>query len=103
LDESFYSQLTAEVYDTTKRRWVKVRPRNEALDCWGYALAAAHHPTLRLHTWREPHWAKLEAALEPAGGDLFAQPDRPAEPVAAVTPSPAPQRPRAPRYNRRLW
>ncbi len=89
LDESFYSQLTAEVYDSTKRRWVKIRPRNEALDCWGYALAAAHHPTLRLHTWREPQWAKLEAALEPAGGDLFAQPQPQPDPDPSPTnPSP---------------
>lgn len=71
LDASFYSQLTAEVWDPNRRRWVKVRPRNEALDTWCYALAAAHHPSLRIHLWREPHWAKLESVLEPATADLF--------------------------------
>ena len=74
LDASFYSQLAAEVWDPNRRKWVKVRPRNEALDTWCYALAAAHHPSLRVHVWREPQWARLEAALEPASGDLFAQP-----------------------------
>lgn len=72
LDASFYSQLTAEVWDPNRRRWVKVRPRNEALDTWCYALAAAHHPSLRVHLWKEPQWARLEAALEPVSGDLFA-------------------------------
>ena len=71
-DGSFYNQLTAEVWDPDRRRWVKVRPRNEALDTWCYALAAAHHPSLRVHLWKEPQWARLEAALEPATGDLFA-------------------------------
>lgn len=72
LDASFYSQLTAEVWEPNRRRWVKVRPRNEALDTWCYALAAAHHPSLRVHLWKEPQWTRLEAALEPASGDLFA-------------------------------
>lgn len=73
LDASFYSQLTAEVYDPNRRRWLKVRLRNEALDTWVYALAAAHHPGVRIHLWKEPQWAKLEAALDPATADLFSQ------------------------------
>lgn len=74
LDASFYSQLTAEVWDPAKRRWIKIRPRNEALDTWCYALAAAHHPSIRVHLFREPQWARLESALEPMTGDLFSQP-----------------------------
>ena len=105
LDESFYSQLTAEVWEPNRRRWVKIRPRNEALDVWCYALAAAHHPTVRLHTWREPQWAKLEAVLEPVGGDLFAQPAPAEQPPAAPAPKPAranlPRR--VGRYNPRDW
>ncbi len=77
LDESFYSQLTAEVFDSTKRKWVKVRPRNEALDTYCYAVAAGMHPNVRVHTWKEPHWARLEAALEPVAGDLFSPPATP--------------------------
>lgn len=72
LDHSFYSQLTAEVWDPNARKWRKMRPRNEALDTWVYALVAAHHPGNRIHTWKEPKWAQLEAALEPMTGDLFA-------------------------------
>lgn len=97
LDASFYSQLTAEIWDPNRRKWVKVRPRNEALDTWCYALAAAHHPSLRVHVWKEPQWAKLEAAIEPASGDLFAQPapapaavDATKTPKTTATPRPAP-------------
>lgn len=71
LDASFYSQLTAEVWDPNRRRWIKIRPRNEALDTWCYNLAAAHHPSLRLNLARESYWAALEAAIEPVTNDLF--------------------------------
>ncbi|MEY2653097.1 MAG: hypothetical protein RLZZ524_124, partial [Pseudomonadota bacterium] len=69
-----YEQLTAERLVT---RYVKGRPRlewvkpqgrrNEALDCFVYALAAAHW--LGMHRWREPDWARLRARILP---DLFA-------------------------------
>lgn len=74
LPEHFYTQLTAEVYDPNKRRWVKVRQRNECLDCSNYALAAAYHPTLRVHLMRNTHWDELEAKLTQKGKtiDLFA-------------------------------
>ena len=88
LDASFYSQLTAEVWDPAKRRWIKIRPRNEALDTWCYALAASHHPSLRVHIWKEPQWAKLEAALEPSTGDLFAQPIATVNPETTPKPTP---------------
>lgn len=87
LDDSFYSGLTAETYDTTKRRWVKIRPRNEPLDTWGIALAAAYHPSVRVHTLREAQWQRLTDALEPAA-DLFAPaPSAAAPPVAAPEPA----------------
>jgi phage terminase large subunit GpA-like protein len=70
LDQSFYSQVTAEIWDPNKRRWVKVRPRNEALDTWCYALAAAYHPSLRVHLMKEPQWAKLEAIYEQCSVDV---------------------------------
>ena len=93
LDTSFFQQLTAEIWDPHKRRWIKQRPRNEALDTFVYALAAAHHPAVRLHLWKEPHWARLEAAFEPATADLFTDA---AGPPTATTPAPpaAPTRPR---------
>lgn len=74
LDASFYSQLTAEVWEPNKRKWVKIRPRNEALDTWCYALAAAYHPSLRIHLMKEPSWARLQSAFEPHTQDLFAAP-----------------------------
>ena len=46
LDQEYFEQLTAEklslVYDkgVEKRRWIKTRERNEALDCQVYSLAA---------------------------------------------------------------
>ena len=79
MDASFYSQLTAEVWDPNKRRWVKIRDRNEALDTWCYAMAAAYHPSLRLHLAKESTWASIEAAVEPMTADLF-RPERHQEP-----------------------
>lgn len=72
LDESFYSQFTAEIFDPNKRRWVKIRSRNESLDAVCYAIAAAYQPAVRVQTWREPQWLRLEAVLQPANADLFA-------------------------------
>lgn len=90
LDDSFYTMLTAEAWDPNKRRWLKIRLRNEALDTFCYALAAGMQPAVRIHTWREGHWAKLEAALEPAHGDLF-QPlsdvQQPVDPLPLSPPS----------------
>jgi len=103
LDDSFYTMLTAESWDPNKRKWIKLRPRNEALDTFCYALAAAMQPAVRVHTWREGHWARLEAALEPATADLFhavpapmpapAMAPAPAEPPPSL-PAPAPSPPR---------
>jgi phage terminase large subunit GpA-like protein len=73
LDDSFYGQLTAEVWDSTRRRWVKIRPRNEALDCFTYAVAAAMQPSLRIHTWNAAQWSRWEERLG-LGYDLFSPP-----------------------------
>ena len=89
LDDSFYVMLTAESWDPNKRRWIKLRPRNEALDTFCYAVAAAMQPAVRVHTWREGHWAKLEAVLEPAHGDLFMRDATTAE----SKPAPPPPKP----------
>ena len=57
-DEKFFQQITAEVLETKyekgvkKLAWVKVRDRNEALDCYVYATAAAELCT--------PNWDYLE-------------------------------------------
>ncbi len=74
LTDAFFMGITAEVFDPAKRRWVKLRRENEPLDTLVYAMAAAMQPSIRVHTWKEPTWARLEQALEPASGDLFSQP-----------------------------
>jgi len=100
LDESFYSQLTAEVFDPNKRKWTKVRPRNEALDCWVYALAASMHPRVRLHRWTDAQWARQAELIEPVTGDLFSQP-APVHPTPVTQGPPAATAPPPPQRTRR--
>lgn len=75
LEDDFYQQLTAEIFDPNKRLYVKLKDRrNEALDGTNYAEAIAHHPCIRIHAMRELHWKQLRQAFEPGGaeqGDLF--------------------------------
>lgn len=69
LPAEFYDQITAETFDPDRNRWVLRRGRrNEALDCWVMAAAAAHHPEVRAHAMRARDWDRLEQMLEPAGG-----------------------------------
>jgi len=92
LPPEIYDQLAAEQFDIERGRWVKIRSRrNEALDTLVYAYAAACHPRIRLHTLREPDWARLEAQIEPPTADLFAagDPPEPSEHPVADTPRPA--------------
>lgn len=77
LPDDYFVQLTAEVYDPHKRKWIKQRPRNEALDTAIYAMAAAMHPALRLHLWSDARWDQIERSLEPETGDLFTAPTAP--------------------------
>ncbi|AOH36870.1 phage terminase large subunit family protein [Luteimonas sp. JM171] len=110
----FFDQLTAEVFDLKRKRWVVQNSRrNEAWDCWVYAYTAACHPLVRVHVLREADWAALEAKLEPANRDLFAAADdddgetttdeqrteaAPAkQPAPAPEPAAAPARPARPR------
>jgi phage terminase large subunit GpA-like protein len=77
LPPEFYGQLTAEsrIPQRTARgveyKWVNTkRARNEALDCTVYAIFCTHQ--LGLHTYTAAMWKKLEDAVQPANGDLFA-------------------------------
>jgi len=98
----WFKQLTAEQRILTKingkdsYRWVKRRPRNEALDCRNYALHAAFR--IGLHNFTDKRWAQLESAVQPAE-DLFSRGNVPAQaptPEQILTrpptpPAPAPQ------------
>jgi phage terminase large subunit GpA-like protein len=83
LPATFYTGLTAEsrVPVRTARgvdyKWVNTRrARNEPLDCTVYALFCTHALGLHLRTSKE--WDRLEAAVQPAIGDLFEPPAQPA-------------------------
>lgn len=94
--DDFYEQLTAEVFNPTHKRWVKKKnqPRNEALDCWGYAYWAACAPPLRIQNAQPHDWLTREKLYQPPTGDMFAAlppPVTTTEPVQPVTQeSPAP-------------
>lgn len=74
LPDEYFEQLTAETYDQEKNRWLKLAGRrNEALDTFVGAYAAALHPSIRVHMIKDHEWAALEKKVEPAMKDLFEQ------------------------------
>jgi phage terminase large subunit GpA-like protein len=86
----YCKQLTAEQLITRtvkgyqRREWEKIRPRNEALDTWVYARAAA--VLLGIDRFQESHWKQLEVTL-----GVAPRPERPPLPAdgwAAATPAP---------------
>jgi phage terminase large subunit GpA-like protein len=96
LTEEYFAQLASEIYDPNKRRWIKQRVRNEALDTAVYAMAAAMHPALRLHLWTDAKWGQIEQLLEPTTGDLFTSaPVQPATTWTPGVPKPLPSDPEA--------
>ena len=77
LPPEFYTQLTVEsrIPQRTARgieyKWVNTkRSRNEVLDCSVYAVFCTHQ--LNLHSYTNAMWTKLEQAVQPENGDLFA-------------------------------
>lgn len=72
LPATFFEGIVSEYYDRDTGKWIK-RPgkRNEPLDTWGYAYAAAHHPKVAIHTARAADWDELERLLEPRFNDMF--------------------------------
>lgn len=97
---TFFQGIASEVFDAESGKWIKrAGARNEPLDTWVYAYAAAHHPSIAIHTARASDWDRLEQLMEPRVGDLFAAPldiNEPpaAEPAAQETmPTPAPAAP----------
>lgn len=94
LPDEFFDQITAEARKPIKvaggeaYRWVKIKLRNEALDCTVYAFFAAH--MLDLHRFTAKMWDRLEQAVAPPNRDMFdsAAPtaDAPRETVQTFTP-----------------
>lgn len=89
LDASYFAGLVSETYNPSRNRFEKRRgARNEPLDTWVYAYAAAHHPEMRLHRWTAADWQRAADRLS-IGAE-------PAQEVATSTAA-APQRSAAPR------
>lgn len=92
LSADYFGGLVSEVYDPRKNRFDKARgaPRNEPLDTWVYAYAAAMHPALRLHRWTKADWDRREAQLladigkRPIDSDSRETPATPAAPAPRV-------------------
>jgi phage terminase large subunit GpA-like protein len=62
LAPQFFAGLVSETYNAAKNRFEKrTGVRNEPLDTWVYAYAAAHHPELRLHRRTRAEWDADEA------------------------------------------
>jgi phage terminase large subunit GpA-like protein len=73
LPPEYFPGLVSEIYNPVKKRFeVRKGARNEALDTWVYAYAAAHHPELRLHRHNEADWDALAAALQRSAGPAAA-------------------------------
>jgi len=64
LPMEFFTGLVGEIYNPSKNRFENRRgARNEPLDTWVYAFAAAHHSELRLHRYTRSDWDALEERL----------------------------------------
>jgi phage terminase large subunit GpA-like protein len=91
LEAAYFTGLVSETYNPAKNRFEKRRgARNEPLDTWVYAYAAAHHPELRLHRWRQHEWdiarKQLLARAEKASQETPAvDPQDGAEPQRVTT------------------
>lgn len=64
LPSEYFPGLVSETYDPSKNRFINRRgARNEPLDTWVYAYAAAHHPEVRLHRHTKADWDALQARI----------------------------------------
>lgn len=90
LPPEYFGGLVSETYNPAKNRFEKRRggPRNEPLDTWVLAYAAAHHPELRLHRLTKADWDAREARLLAAAGKKSAGVDsRETQPDPAPDPA----------------
>jgi phage terminase large subunit GpA-like protein len=106
LPNDYYLELTAEVYDPETNRWRKRKGgrRNEGLDTLVYAIAAGHHPRLRLHKKTKAQWGADALLLESAlPGTQPAAAARPLEEVRTEIPQPVTAPPIAGRIGSSEW
>ena len=117
LPPEFFTGLVGEIYNPSKNRFENRRgARNEPLDTWVYAFAAAHHPELRLHRATKTDWDRIESILEgrraPVAHEVSHTTDTEPSPAAsAPAPAPAPKQPnpllarpaRRPQPTSRAW
>lgn len=84
LDASYFTGLVSETFNPARNRFEKRRgARNEPLDTWVYAFAAAHHPELRLHRHTRADWDRLAQTRLKPGPDhspATAMPQHPQRP-----------------------
>jgi phage terminase large subunit GpA-like protein len=66
LSEEYFRGLASEVFDPHKRRWVQVYERNESLDTFILAMAAAMHHSVGVHKLDEIAWQRFEQLYQPA-------------------------------------
>ncbi len=96
LPSEYFAGLVSETYNPVKNRFEKKRgaARNEPLDTWVYAYAAAHHPELRLHRRSKADWDAVEARLRPKdpGSDAVPRGTSATDGAAEAVPAPAPPR-----------
>lgn len=94
LPPEYFPGLVSETFDPAKGRFVKRRgARNEPLDTWGYAFAAAHHPELRLHRYTRADWDALAQRLQASAQALRGESSQPVDAVTKASPPPPPPRP----------
>lgn len=97
-DDSEIKQITSEELVTEKTRhgfakqvWSKVRERNEALDCWIYAYAAACQ--IGIERFGDARWQQFEMTLgeaaPPPSATAPAPADRPQDEAGAAQEAPA--------------
>lgn len=101
LPPEYFSGLVSETYDPSKNRFrKKAGARNEPLDTWVYAYAAAHHPELRLHQRTRADWEReAQRIADAAKPRADVAPVAPAaDPLDALATA-APQRPQSRRSN----
>lgn len=75
LPQEYFRQLTAEIFDP-KKGWIQRANyhRNEALDTFVLARAAAMHHAVAVHRMREADWIRLEQLYESAKQEEGAAP-----------------------------